>query len=289
MEKYVIITDSTIDMPQSYVNEKNIEVISLKYTLGMNEYLNYLDHREMSSTEFYNELRKGTSSSTSQINSEDVITAYSEYLEKGLDILGIGFSSGLSGTYNSMRIALEDLKEKYPDRQIKIIDSLNASMGEGLFVDCAVKNRDKGMTLEENYESLLKIRPNVYSWFTVSDIDFLKRGGRVSSVSAFLAKTININPVLNVDEKGFLIPRYKKIGRKSALKQLVNEMEKYVSKGEVETVFISHGDCLEDALIVEKMIKEIFDIKEIIINPIGPVIGSHSGPGTVALFFIRNQ
>lgn len=289
MGKYVIITDSTVDLPADYEIKNNIVVIPLQFTLDGKEYSNYLDERDLKLSDFYAELRKGKSSGTSQINSEVFISEYTKYLEQDLDVLAIGFSSGLSGTYNSMRIACEQLNETFPNRKIKLIDSLNASMGEGLFVDCAVKNRDAGLSIDENYDKLIEVRPNVLSWFTVSDIDFLRRGGRVSSTSAFLAKTININPVLNVDEKGHLIPRFKKIGRKSALKQLLNQMVKYVDNTEPQTVFISHGDCLEDALIVEKMVRELYKIKEIIINPIGPVIGSHSGPGTVALFFIRNK
>lgn len=290
MLKYVIISDSTTDLSAEYVAKNNVEIIPLRFTIDGQEYSNFLDGRELGFQEFYDKMRNESMSTTSQLNSEDIINKYRPFLEEGFDILGIGFSSGLSGTFNSMRIAVEILREEFKDRQIEIIDSLCASMGEGLLVDYAVKYRNEGLSLKENYEKLLELRQKLNHWFTVSDIDLLHRGGRVSGVAAFMAKTIKINPVLHVDAEGHLIPRIKKIGRKSALKELVNQMEKMMDQSINQTVFISHGDCLEDAQFVADLVKKQFEcVKRIEINFIGPVIGSHSGPGTVALFFIGFQ
>lgn len=286
MRDYIIITDSTTDLPMEYVKEKDINIVSLSFIIKNKTYKNTLDGQELGFKDFYNLMRSGEMVTTSQVNPLDIIEIYEPYLEKGIDILGIGFSSGLSGTFNSMRIAQEELKLKYPKRKILIIDSLCASMGEGLFVYYANKYLEEGKSIEQNYEALLSIRLHLCHWFTVSDIDLLRRGGRVSGTAAFMAKTININPVLHVDDDGHLIPKFKKIGRKSALKELVNQMLKTIDRSKKQMIFISHGDCLEDAEFVANLVRKEDFCEDIVINYVGPVIGAHSGPGTVALFFI---
>ncbi|MGL4949047.1 MAG: DegV family protein [Anaeroplasmataceae bacterium] len=286
MSKYIILTDSTTDLSEEHRKKIDVEIVPLTYFVDGIEYKNYPDARELSRKDFYDKLRNKSISSTAQLNSEELISIYKPFLEKGLDLLIIGFSSGLSGTFNSIRLAVEDLKEQFPDRKIFAIDSLLASMGEGLLVHYAAKNKDNNMSIEENYDYIMKLRHNIKCWFTVSDIDFLKRGGRVTSVSAFVAKTVKINPILIVDEKGKLVPKIKKIGRRNAIKELVNQLLKCYDTKKPSTIFISHGDSLEDALYLKELVLNAVEVESIEINNIGPVIGSHSGPDTIALFFV---
>ncbi len=291
MKKYIILTDSSSDLPQWYADDNNLVVIPLKVRLVNQdkEYFNYLDEREIKTHDFYELLRNGDIGKTSQTNILDYMDACKKYLEQEYDILGIGFSSGLSGTFNSMRLAFEELRELYPNRKIYAIDSLLASLGQGLLVDyaCNLKKQDK--SIEEVYEKVEQIKPHVCSWFTVSDIENLRRGGRISATSAFIAKNLRINPVLHVNDEGKLIARYKVIGRKKSIIRLVEKMKETFDASYGNTVFISHGDCLEDALFLEKLLKEKLNVEVSIINYVGPVIGSHSGPGTLALFFFGKE
>lgn len=286
---YIIITDSTTDLPNEFVKENGIEVIPMHFQLDDIEYVNYLDERELSSKDFYNSMRSGSMTKTSQLTITDIQAVYREKLTAGYDILGIGFSSALSGTFNAMRLAVEELKEEFPSRKIIIIDSKCASLGEGLFVYYANEYKKQGLTLEENATKLNELLPHLVHWFTVDDIETLRRGGRVTNVQAFLAKLTKIKPVLHVDDEGRLIAVYKKIGRRQALKQLVDELEKTYDRSYEQTIMIGHGDCYDDALYIANKIKEIVPVKEVVINNIGPVIGAHSGPGTVALFFVGSK
>lgn len=289
MRDYVIITDSTCDLPQKFVDENNIVVIPLQFNIDGKDYRNYLDGREMTNEEFYNLERQGKIGKTAQLTMFDITEVYRSYLEKDYDILGLGFSSGLSGTFNSMRLAVEELKEEFSDAKINIIDTLCASTGEGLFVYYANLYKKQGMSIDDNTEALLKLRPHLCHWFTVLSLDTLRRGGRVSNVAAFVADTFNIKPVLHVDDEGHLVAMRKVLGRKRSLLALVDELEKSIYKDEPQMIMISHGDCLDDANYVANEIKKRIDVKDILINCIGPVIGSHSGPGTVALFFVGNK
>ncbi len=289
MSNYVIITDSTTDLPNSFCVDNNVEVISLKYYINEKEYVNYLDERDMTFKAFYDEMRNNANVKTAQINVDEVMNCYKVYLEKGLDIFGIAFSSGLSGTFNSVRLAAEELRIMYPKRKIMIIDSLCASMGEGLYVYYAVKNKNENMSIEENYNKLLDIRMNLCHLFTVDDLSALVKGGRVSKVSGFAAGLLKIKPVLHVDNEGHLIPIDKKIGRKNSLRALVDKMMVKINKSEKQTIFISHADCIDDAKYVMELIKENVEVEVELISYIGPVIGAHAGPGTVALFFLGNE
>lgn len=282
---FVIITDSTIDMPYEYVTENNIEVISMNFNIFGKEYCNYLDYREMKFEDFYKLMKTGAMPTTSQISIQMALEAYEKHLMEGKDILGIVFSSGLSGSFNSVSLAARDLADKYPNQTIKIIDSRCASSGEGLLVWYANKFKQEGCSLEETYEKTTALIPHLCQWFTVDDIDTLKRGGRVSTTSAFAAKTLKIKPVLHVDNAGHLIPRYKKIGRKAALLALIDSYKKLVDNSKTQ-IIISHADSLFDAEYVQRSIMEINPNVNIMISKIGPVIGAHSGPGTIALFFI---
>lgn len=284
MSDYVIFSDSCSDLTPEIVKEADVRIIPMKFTVKGASYENYPDERELSSHEFYEMVRGGEMPTTSQINSTEFIDIFEPLLQEGKDVLYIGFSSGLSGTYNNSRIAAEELSEKYPQRKIITVDSLAASMGEGLLVYLAAKKREEGMEMEELAHWVEENRNHLCHWFTVDDLNHLKRGGRVSSAAALFGTMLGIKPVLHVDDEGHLIPVSKVRGRKASLDALVKEMEKTVTDS--STVFISHGDSLDDAEYVAEQVKSKFHPKEIRLNFIGPVIGSHSGPGTIALFFL---
>ena len=287
MRPYVIMTDTTADLPESYIEEHQLEILSLNYML---EGVVYDRKNPLDVEEFYARMRSGSMPTTSQINPEQAKEAFASCMEAGNDVLYIAFSSGLSGTYNSACIAAAELEEEgtYPDRKVVVVDSLSASLGEGLLVHKAVKLKEEGKTLEEVVAWTEKNRQNLCHNFTVDDLFHLHRGGRVSKTTAILGTMINIKPVLHVDDEGHLTAVDKVRGRKKSLTTLVDRMEKQAEGFENPEVFISHGDCLEDALFVEKLVRERFGTENFIINHVGPTIGAHSGPGTVALFFMGN-
>ena len=224
---------------------------------------------------------------TSQVNAEEAKEVFCPILEQGKDILYLAFSSGLSGTYNSVRLAAEELQEEYPERKIVVIDTLSASLGEGLLVDKAVELTEQGLSLEENAAWLEEHKLNLCHVFTVDDLFHLHRGGRVSKVAAVVGTMINLKPVLHVDNEGHLIPLKNVRGRKKSLSGLVSLMEEQIGewKDKNTKIFISHGDCREDAEYVAKLVKEKFGYETFLINYVGATIGAHSGPGTIALFF----
>jgi DegV family protein with EDD domain len=289
MSDYVIVTESTTDLPQSLANELGLIVIPMTFKDDKKEYVNYLDGREMSSEEFYRLEREGVTFTTAQITPNHFIEVLKPILDSGKNVLIVGFSSGLSGTINSAHLAIEELKEEYPNNKVLLVDSLCASMGEGLLCWYAKQNMVKGMSLEENYKWLEEHKLNLAHWFTVSDIDFLKRGGRLSNASAFIAKALKINPVLHVDNAGHLVNRYKKIGRKTAIKEILKQFSETVDRSFKQTIFISHGDCPKDAEYLASCARELVDVEDIVISSIGPVIGAHSGPGTLAIFFMASH
>ena len=285
MNKYKITTDNTADLPYSYYREHDIEYMYLTYQL---EGINYGKNNELNCKEFYDKMRNGSMPTTSQVNSEEAKEILRPFLEEGFDILHLAFSSGLSGSYNSVRLAAEELQEEFPERKIVVVDSLCASLGEGLFVDKAVELKEEGKTLEENAAWLEEHRKNFCHVFTVDDLFHLHRGGRVSKAAAVVGTMINLKPLLHVDNEGHLIPIGKVRGRKKSLAGLVALMEERVGswKDKNAKIFISHGDCQEDAEYVAKLVKEKFGYETFLINTIGATIGTHSGPGTVALFFM---
>lgn len=289
MGKYVIFTDSCCDISEQMSQDINVRVIPLKFIMDNVTYAFTLDEKEMKTKDFYRLLREGKQSTTAQINTEEFIAAFEPVLEEGLDVLYIAFSSGLSGTCQSAGIAARELNEKYPDRKVVIQDSLAASMGHGLLVYLTAKKRDEGLGLEELVAYLSDITPKLAHWFTVDDLNHLKRGGRVSAGAALVGTMLSIKPVLHVDDEGHLIPVSKVRGRKSSLDALVSKMEETAVDPADQTVFISHGDCIEDAKYVENEIRRRLGTKNFYINFIGPVIGAHSGPGTVALFFLASH
>lgn len=293
MNDYVIISDSTCDLSQELVDELKVAIQPMSFTICDKEYKNYPDEREMKLEDFYNLMNEGHMGKTAQLNIIDVENFFTPYLEKELDILCVAFSSGLSGSCNSIRLAAQELSEKFPQRKIIVVDSLQASTGEGLLVYEAAINKNNGMTIEENAKSLESMKLNVRAWFTVSQLETLRRGGRLSNAAAFAAKLLNIKPVLHVDDEGHLKAVYKKMGRKLALKQLIeSSIDEYDKEGNHVT-FVSHANCEADALKVKEMLEEAYKKEninsKILISKIGPVIGSHAGPGTLAVFTIGDK
>ena len=288
MGNYVITSDNTADMPYSYYEEHGIQYLYMTYQL---EGKNYNRDNEMDVKEFYDTMRGGSMPVTSQVNSEEAKDVFRPILESGKDILHLNFSSGLSGGFNSVRLAAEDLREEFPDRTIIIIDTLCASLGEGMILDWAVTLKEQGMGIEENAKWVEEHKKNVCHVFTVDDLFHLHRGGRVSKTAAVIGTMIKIKPLLHVDNEGHLIPVSKVRGRKKSLAGLVSMMEERMGswKDKDFKVFISHGDCQADAEYVAKLVQEKTGRQVSVINTIGATIGTHSGPGTVALFFMGDE
>ena len=284
MQPYVIFTESTGDLTPALIEAAGLQVLPMSFNLDGTAYRNWPDGREMSSRDFYDKLRAGSMSTTSQINSAAFIEAFTPVLAAGKDILYVAFSSGLSGTYQSACLAADDLREQFPERTIECVDTLQASMGEGLAAYTAAMLKKSGMGLTELAAWIRDNAQRFCAWFTVDDLMFLKRGGRLSGVAAVAGTLLGIKPVLHVDPDGHLVAMEKVRGRKASLDALVRHFEASAEDHAQQTVFISHGDCEEDCRYVADKIKA-FGVKRICIGTIGPVIGAHSGPGTVALFF----
>ena len=258
-------------------------------TMGNSSFPHYADERNMTSKEFYEKLRAGETASTSALNPEQLKEAARPFMEEGKDVLYIGLSSGLTSTISSAQLAFSELMEEFPERKAYAVDSLMASFGQGMFVIMACDKHDEGMEFDALCEYLDKKRHEVAAWFTVDDLFHLKRGGRVSAATAVIGSMLSIKPVLHVDEEGHLINVSKARGRKASIKALLSQMQETLIEGETKYVYISHGDCESEALELANMIKAQLGIPEVVISTIGPVIGAHSGPGTIALFFLANK
>lgn len=286
MPDFVILTDSSADLSAEMAQKLNVEILPLGFVMDNQTYRNYPDNREMDPHVFYDRLRSGDAATTNAVNVAQYVEALEPMLQAGKDVLILAFSSGLSTTYNSSRLAVEELSAKYPERKLYTVDTLCASLGQGLLVWYAARERDRGHSIEEVRDWVEDRKLNLCHQFTVDDLYFLKRGGRISAATAVVGSMLHIKPVLHVDDEGHLINIGKVRGRQAALKALVDRMEETAIDSGSLTVFISHGDCLEDAQTVAEMVKKRFGVEEIYINYVGPVIGAHSGPGTVALFYI---
>ena len=282
---YVMITDSACDILPEKLKEWDVELIKLSY-LFTDDGKEHPDHDEPMH-EFYNEMRGGRVAKTSSVNEDTFRTAFTPFLEAGKDILYLAFSSGLSVTCENGKKVAAELSEKYPERKIRVVDSLCASAGQGLFVYLAVKNREKGMGLDENADAMEADKLHLCHWFTVEDLKYLKRGGRVSAATALLGTALNVKPVLHVDNEGHLIKMTQVHGRKKSIRKMAEKLGETIL--EDTPVFISHGDCIEDAQMLAKIIKEEYGRETELITFVGSVIGAHSGPGTLALFFRGTQ
>ena len=280
-QMYRIITDSACDISEELLQNWQVELIRMPF-LFQDTGEQHLEGDEPI-RDFYNEMRDGRVAKTSGINEASYAQAFTPILERGEDLLYVAFSSGLSVTCETGRKVATELGKKYPERKIIVVDSLCASAGEGLFVYLAVQNRNSGMTLEENAEALETDKLHLCHWFTVEDLKYLKRGGRVSATTALLGTALNVKPVLHVDNEGHLIKITQVHGRKKSIRKMAEMLGETIYKG--SPVFISNGDCPEDAQMLADLLKQEYQVETTLITSIGAVIGAHSGPGTLALFF----
>ena len=286
---YEIVTDSSADLTDELLQEYGIHIVSLSFRVGGEEFPCYVQGQKTDYKQFYDRMRKGEMVDTSLIDMSTCRDIFGGILRRGNDVLYIGFSSALSGSYNAGAMVAESLRGAYPERRIATIDSLSASMGEGLLVYYAAEQRRDGKSMDEVSDWLIENRLHLCHWFTVDDLFHLKRGGRISAATALVGTMLGVKPVLHVDDEGKLVAVGKVRGRRKSLETLVDEMEKTCTNPTEQLVFISHGDCVEDAQHVERLVRERLKVKDVQINYVDPVIGAHSGPGTVALFFLGVQ
>ena len=286
MNEFVIVSDSTVDLPKEYLQSKQVPIISLSYIM---DGVTYEEMDGLSHKEFFEKLRAGSLPTTSQINPEQAREALEPFAKEGKDILYIGFSFGLSGSYNSVRMAAEDLKEEYPDINIIAIDSLCACMGEGLLLYKALELKEHGMSMEEIAKWVEANKLHICHNVTVDDLNHLHRGGRISKTTAVVGSMIKIKPIIHMSDEGKLVVIGKERGRKKSLVSIVDRMEKQMQGYDNDIVMITHGDCIEDAEFVKKQVEERFGIHNVMINGIGSVIGSHTGAGVVAVFFMGDK
>lgn len=289
MHNYQIMTDSSCDLPQALADQLQLQIVPLTVNYQGREYLNYLDHRELDVETFYSGLRAGEQTSTAAVNPNAWRDAAEPHLQNGKDVLILAFSSGLSTTCNAACIAAQELQEEYPDRKVLVVDTLCASLGQGLLCYHVAKAKEQGASIEEAQALAEEKKLQLCHWFTVDDLMFLKRGGRISGATAVLGSLLQIKPVLHVDNDGHLISVSKARGRKAAIQALAAKVGETAFDPASQPMFISHGSCLEDARYLASILKETYDVPEVIVNHVGPVIGSHSGPGTLALFFLGSQ
>ncbi|MBR3811878.1 MAG: DegV family protein [Agathobacter sp.] len=283
MFKFDIYTDSSCDLPKDIIEKYDIKVMQLEVTIDDNPPILNCD---IQPKDLYDKLRNGSMAKTNAATPGYFEEHMRKSLEAGKDILYIGFTSGLSVTYNNAVMICGELQEAYADRKIMMIDSLCASVGQGLLVDYAAKKREEGVDIESVYEGVMSMKDKIHHQVTVNDLFFLKRGGRVSATTAIAGSMLNIKPIIHVTAEGKLDTIGKIRGRKHAMKELVSKM---ISNADIDTwnqVFISHGDCMEDAERVKAQVLEVFPTAEVTISYVGPVIGAHTGPGVIALCYL---
>lgn len=287
MNEYTFFADSSCDIPAQYLEEWGVKVLELlfRFTDSDKEYRNC----DMPIGEFYQNLRDGRDSKTSAINSEVFREEFEGELREGRDVLYLCFSSGLSTTYNSARLAARTLATEYPDRKVIVVDTLSESSGYGMLVYLTSKMLREGATLEEAAQFVRETRLHVCHWFTVDDLNFLKRGGRVSAAAALVGTALGIKPILHMDDEGHLINMFNVRGRRRAIATLAKKFGELAIDVTAGSVYISHGDCADDAAELARLVREEYGIEVDITADIGPVIGSHSGPGTLAIFFIGRE
>ena len=288
MRDYIIATDSCCDFDENLIRELDLTVIPLSVHLGQDHFRNYPGEMPESHV-FYTRLSKGEPAQTSAPNVEAFKDAFRPFLEAGKDVLYLGFSSALSATYQNAAMAVEELREAFPDAVIRAVDTLCASMGQGLLVDLAVQEKRKGKSLEEVASFVQETIPHLCHWFTVGDLSQLRRGGRLSAGKAIVGNLLNIKPVLHVDHEGRLVPMESAKGRKKSVEALVRHMEETAIAPETQRIYISHGDCLGDAEVLAAAIQSNLGVASVTIGDVGPVIGAHSGLGTLALFFLGKE
>ncbi|MCH5183212.1 MAG: DegV family protein [Oscillospiraceae bacterium] len=282
MASFVIFTDSSTDLPEEWVKRYELEVVQLHLTVSGKEE----DPEALDVHTFYDRLRNGEVASTAAPSPGEYTERMEKYLQNGQDILYIGFSEALSATYNNAKVAMEDLSARYPERKLFAVSSLCASTGHGLLVLLAAKQREAGKTIEEVRDYTVETVPHLCHWFTVDDLMFLKRGGRISATTALMGTMLGIKPVLHVDDLGRLINVSKTRGRKASVAALFDKVKTTAIEPSTQLMAICHGDCIEDAKGLAERLKTELSVPEVIISPTGAVIGAHSGPGTLAVFFL---
>ena len=289
MRDYVIMTDSCCDLTDQMARDLELEVLPLTMHMDGQDYPNDLAGTAISNQEFYKRIRAGKLATTSAVNVGQFQDAMRRVLESGRDIVCVCFSSALSTTYQSAVIAAEDLRAEFPEAEIHVVDSLSASLGQGLLLYLAVEQKRKGLTAAELTKWVEDNRLTVCHWFTVDDLNFLQRGGRVSATTALLGTMLSIKPIMHTSDEGKLVPVSKARGRKAAIAALLDKIETLGIHPEKQTMFICHADCEEDAKAVAQTIQDRFGTPTVHINYIGPVIGSHTGPNTMGIFFVGTQ
>lgn len=283
---YALVSDATLDLPLYLIEQYDIKVVPMAFTLDGEEILHYPDERNMTNEEFYQALKEGKTSSTSQINPMTYVDFMKPILEAGQDILYVCFTSGLSGTYQSALLAKDMLLEDYPERKIEVVDSLCASAGQGYFVYLVAQKKEEGLSLEELTQWTIENRQRIAHWFTVDDLFHLQRGGRLSFAEAMLGSALKIKPIISVDEKGGLYVENKVRGNKRAVEYMLSKMNETMDETQT-TVFVGHGDAEQRAEDLKEKILKNTKAEEVIITKIGPVIGSHTGPGMLAVLFLE--
>lgn len=286
MRDYIITVNSTVDTGKEWLEERNVPVIPLKYTIDGQE---YTDMYGLSDKEFFQKLREGKMSVTSQINPEEAKEMLEPYVKEGKDVLHLAFSSALSGTCNSMKIAAEELQEEYPEAKVIVVDTLCACMGEAMLLYYALKQKEAGKTIEEVAQWTEENKLHVCHNVTVDDLFHLHRGGRVSKTAAVLGTMVKVKPIIHMDDNGALQVIGKERGRKKSLHKIVDMAVERSEGWDNEIIMITHGDCLEDAEYVAKLVREKMGVENVFIHNIGTVIGSHTGPGVVATFCMGNK
>lgn len=287
MREYVIVTDSGCDIKPELLKEWGVESCNLTFRFANDE--KEYSNSEMPVSEFYNRMRLGGVAKTAAVNSQTFAAKFTEIIKEGKDVLYIGFSSGLSTTYNSARLAAQQVCAIYPESKILTVDTLAASAGQGLIVKLTLDKKNGGASIEDAAEYAKSISPRVSHWFTVDDLVYLKRGGRISPAAAFFGNVIGIKPVLHVDNEGHLVNVSKVRGRKSAIMALSEKYDALADDKEKGTIYISHADCIKDVNELAEIFKSKYGANVDIITDVGPVIGAHSGPGTIALFFVGKE
>ena len=286
---FEIVTDSSANLTDAIINQYGIHIISLIFRVDEKEFYSYIKGVKTDIKKYYDMMRKGKTITTAQISMQSCRKCFEEILKVGKDVLYIGFSSALSGTFNAGAMTAKELQTEYPEQKIIAIDSLAASMGEGLLVYHAAEQKLQGKSIDEVAAWIENNKLKLCHWFTVDDLIFLKRGGRISATTAILGTILGIKPVMHVDDEGRLIPVDKIRGRRQSIEALAKEMEKTCINPTEQMIFITHGDCIDDAEYLEKLVRDRLHVRDVIINYVDPVIGAHSGPGTLALFFLGSK
>jgi len=289
MCNFVIVTDSCCDLPASLAEEMGLSVIHLKVLVEDRTYTNYLDWRDIPAGSFYDLMRAEKTASTSAPSIGDFVQVVEPILQQGRDVLYLGFSSALSSTVSTGMLAAGELMEQYPDRKVLCVDTLCASLGQGLFVRKVWEKQQAGASVEEAHAFATELVPHLCHWFTVNDLHALQRGGRVSKTTAVIGSALQIKPVLHVDDEGRLMKIGTVRGRKNSIAALKDHLKAAIINPEEQTIYISHGDCEEEARLLADMIAKEVPVKGFVFNHVGPVIGAHTGAGVIALFCVGNQ